>query len=95
MASFVTTIMDEECDRLISENLGVNYIDTEVYRANLEIQNRCVAVLNALCNAPEAAKPWGHKALPRALREAGYELYETPTLPHPDHARFFECAHPG
>ncbi len=40
LSSFVTTVMDEECDRLISENLGVNYIDTEVYRANLEIQNR-------------------------------------------------------
>ncbi len=59
MASFVTTIMDEECDRLISENLGVNYIDTEVYRANLEIQNRCVAMLSDLCNAPDPAKAWG------------------------------------
>ena len=59
MASFVTTIMDEECDRLISENLGVNYIDTEVYRANMEIQGRCVAILNDLCNAPHPEKAWG------------------------------------
>ncbi len=59
MASFVTTVMDEECDRLISENLGVNYIDTEVYRANLEIQNRCVAILNDLCGAPDPKKAWG------------------------------------
>jgi len=59
MASFVTTVMDEECDRLISENLGVNYIDTEVYRANLSIQNRCVAILLDLCNAPEPDKGWG------------------------------------
>jgi glutamate decarboxylase len=59
MASFVTTIMDEECDRLISENLGVNYIDTEVYRANLDIQNRCVAILNDLCGAADPAKAWG------------------------------------
>jgi glutamate decarboxylase len=59
MASFVTTVMDEECDRLISENLGVNYIDTEVYRANMEIQSRCVAILNDLCNAPEPHKAWG------------------------------------
>jgi glutamate decarboxylase len=44
MVSLVTTIMDEECDRLISENLGVNYIDTEVYRANLDIHNCCVTV---------------------------------------------------
>src|SRR5262249_47389059 len=59
MASFVTTIMDEECDRLISENLGVNYIDTEVYRANLDIHNRCVAILNDLCGAPEPGRAWG------------------------------------
>jgi glutamate decarboxylase len=59
MASFVTTIMDEECDRLISENLGVNYIDTEVYRANLEIQNRCVNILNDLCKAPDPDQAWG------------------------------------
>ncbi len=44
MASFVTTVMDEECNRLIGENLGVNDIDTEDYRANLEIQERCVAI---------------------------------------------------
>jgi len=42
MASFVTTIMDKECDEIIHENLGVNYIDTEVYWGNLEIEERCV-----------------------------------------------------
>tara|TARA_B100000745_G_scaffold122880_2_gene79773 strand:- start:144 stop:1496 length:1353 start_codon:yes stop_codon:yes gene_type:complete len=59
MASFVTTVMDEECDKLIAENLGVNYIDTEVYRANLDIQNRCVAILGDICNAPNPEKLWG------------------------------------
>ncbi|MDC0315422.1 glutamate decarboxylase [Synechococcus sp. AH-551-G15] len=59
MASFVTTVMDEECDRLIAENLGVNYIDTEVYRANSDIQSRCVNMLNDLCNAPDIDKSWG------------------------------------
>jgi glutamate decarboxylase len=59
MASFVTTIMDEECEKLIAENIGVNYIDTEVYRATLEIQNRCVNILNDLFNAPDPAKSWG------------------------------------
>ena len=62
MASFVTTVMDEECDKLISENLGVNYIDTEVYRANLEIQNRCVAILSDLYHGnPE--KTWGTQCI--------------------------------
>jgi glutamate decarboxylase len=59
MASFVTTTMDPECDQLIHENLGVNYIDTEVYRANLEIQNRCVNMLLDLYNAPDVEKGWG------------------------------------
>ena len=63
MASFVTTVMDEECDRLISENLGVNYIDTEVYRANLEIQNRCVAILADLYHAPDPANVWGTECI--------------------------------
>jgi hypothetical protein len=31
----------------------------------------------------------------RALREAGYKLEETPTRPHPDHARSFERARPN
>ena len=30
MASFVTTVMDDECDKLISENPGINSIDTEI-----------------------------------------------------------------
>ena len=59
MASFCTTVMDDECNRLISENLGVNYIDTEVYRANLEIQDRCVAILSDLCGASDRKKAWG------------------------------------
>src|SRR5215468_11797945 len=59
MASFVTTVMDEECERLICENLGVNYIDTEVYRGNLEIQNRCVNILADLFHAPDPSRVWG------------------------------------
>jgi glutamate decarboxylase len=59
MASFVTTTMDAECDQLIHDNIGVNYIDTEVYRANLDIQNRCVNMLLELYNAPDVSKGWG------------------------------------
>jgi hypothetical protein len=32
---------------------------------------------------------------PRVLREAGYELVEQPTRPHPDHVRSFERATPN
>jgi transposase InsO family protein len=39
-----------------------------------------------------AASP---NAVARVLREAGYELQEQPTRPHPDHARRFERAAPN
>jgi len=52
MASFVTTVMDDEANRLISENLGKNYIDTEVYGRTAEIEKRCVKTLLDLYNAP-------------------------------------------
>jgi len=52
MASFVTTVMDDEANRLISENLGKNYIDTEVYGRTAEIEQRCVKTLLDLYQAP-------------------------------------------
>ena len=63
MASFVTTIMDPQAERLISENLGMNYIDTEVYRGALEIQNRCINILGNLFNAPDIEKVWGTETI--------------------------------
>lgn len=63
MASFVTTVMDEQAERLIRENLGVNYIDTEVYRGALEIQDRCIKILGNLFNAPDSSKVWGTEAI--------------------------------
>jgi len=68
MASFVTTVMDDECERLIHENLGVNYIDTEVYRANLDMQNRCISILGDLFNAPNPEKYGVHNVLVRQKR---------------------------
>ncbi|WP_339388112.1 glutamate decarboxylase [Vibrio caribbeanicus] len=56
MASFVTTVMDEEANQLISENLGKNYIDGEVYNRTLEIEQRCVRMLLDLFNAPHDMK---------------------------------------
>ena len=56
MASFVTTVMDEEANRLIRDNLGKNYIDGEVYNRTLEIEQRCVRMLLDLFNAPHNMK---------------------------------------
>ena len=53
MASFVTTVMDEECDRLIVDNLG-STTSTRGLSRQPEIQNRCVAILNDLwCSGPK------------------------------------------
>ena len=56
MASFVTTVMDEEANQLIRDNLGKNYIDGEVYNRTLEIEQRCVRMLLDLFNAPHNMK---------------------------------------
>jgi transposase InsO family protein len=39
--------------------------------------------------------PASPEAVARVLREAGYELEEAPTRPHPDHVRHFERARPN
>ena len=41
------------------------------------------------------ALPASPEAVARALREDGYELEETSTGPHPDHARSFRRAYPN
>ena len=63
MASFVTTTMDEEAKELIVENLGRNFIDTEVYRRSLAMEEYCVRMLADLYNCPEGFEPWGTDAL--------------------------------
>jgi glutamate decarboxylase len=52
LASFVTTWMEPEADRLVVETLGKNYIDADEYPMTTEIQNRCVNILARLYNAP-------------------------------------------
>jgi len=58
LASFVTTWMEPEAERLMVETLGKNYIDQDEYPQTTEIQNRCVNMLAHLYNAPE-----GHTAM--------------------------------
>jgi len=52
LASFVTTWMEPEAERLMAETLGKNYIDQDEYPQTTEIQNRCVNMLAHLFNAP-------------------------------------------
>ena len=53
LASFVTTWMEPEAEKLISENLHKNFIDHDEYPQTEVIHNRCVNMLARLFNAPE------------------------------------------
>ncbi len=53
LASFVTTWMEPEAERLITENLHKNFIDHDEYPQTEVIHNRCVNMLARLFNAPE------------------------------------------
>ncbi|GBG60797.1 hypothetical protein CBR_g12535 [Chara braunii] len=52
LASFVTTWMEPECDKLILEALNKNYIDMDNYPISTELQDRCVNMIARLLNAP-------------------------------------------
>ena len=53
----------------------------------------CERISDMLVRGP--ALPASPNAVARVLREAGYELVEQPTKPHPDHIRSFERANPN
>ena len=53
----------------------------------------CERISDMLVRGP--ALPASPNAVARVLREAGYELVEQPTRPHPDHVRRFERAAPN
>ncbi|GAA6059938.1 hypothetical protein JCM10212_003078 [Sporobolomyces blumeae] len=52
LASFVTTYMEPEAERLMIDNLSKNMIDQEEYPAMAEIENRCVNHIARLFHAP-------------------------------------------
>eukprot|EP00250_Pteridium_aquilinum_P021849 c25246_g1_i1 orf=86-547(+) len=52
LATFVTTWMEPECDKLIMESLNKNYIDFEEYPATVDLQDRCVNMIARLLHAP-------------------------------------------
>jgi len=52
LATFVTTWMEPEAQRLIAENLYRNFIDHAEYPISAEIEQRCIRMLANLFNAP-------------------------------------------
>ncbi|XP_027333829.1 glutamate decarboxylase 1-like [Abrus precatorius] len=58
LASFVTTWMEPECDKLIMAAINKNYVDMDEYPVTTELQNRCVNMIAHLFNAPlEESEP--------------------------------------
>ncbi|KAF2735618.1 glutamate decarboxylase [Polyplosphaeria fusca] len=52
LASFVTTYMEEEAEKLMVDAFSKNFIDYEEYPVSADIQNRCVSMVARLFNAP-------------------------------------------
>ncbi|KAJ9149761.1 Glutamate decarboxylase [Pleurostoma richardsiae] len=55
LASFVTTYMEEEAEKLMAESFAKNFIDYEEYPQSADIQNRCVSMIGRLFHAPVGA----------------------------------------
>ena len=63
LASFVTTWMEPEADKLILESINKNYVDNDEYPQTGKIQDRCVNMLARLFNAPHNSKSVGTSAI--------------------------------
>lgn len=59
LASFVTTWMEPEADRLIIESIDKNYVDNDEYPQTEKIQDRAVNMLAGLFNAPSDCESIG------------------------------------
>ncbi|KAJ4288525.1 hypothetical protein N0V90_011762 [Kalmusia sp. IMI 367209] len=52
LASFVTTYMEDEAEKLMVDAFSKNFIDYEEYPVSADIQNRCVSMIARLFNVP-------------------------------------------
>jgi glutamate decarboxylase len=59
LATFVTTWMEPEAERLMAETFSKNMIDKDEYPQTAEIERRCVNMVARLFHAPEDGHPVG------------------------------------
>ena len=59
VATFVTTWMEPQAERLMAQTFDKNMIDKDEYPQTAEIETRCVRMLSRLWNAPDAKEPTG------------------------------------
>ena len=58
LATFVTTWMEPQAEKLMAECLDKNMIDKDEYPQTAELEMRCVNILSRLWNAPDAGRRW-------------------------------------
>jgi glutamate decarboxylase len=59
LATFVTTWMPSQADRLMAQTVEKNMIDKDEYPQTAEIESRCVEILADLWNAPRSVRATG------------------------------------
>lgn len=59
LATFVTTSMEVQAEKLMAECLDKNMIDKDEYPQTAELERRCVAILSDLWHAPDPDKTVG------------------------------------
>ncbi|AUG77102.1 glutamate decarboxylase [Kitasatospora sp. MMS16-BH015] len=59
LATFVTTSMEVQAEKLMAECLDKNMIDKDEYPQTAELERRCVAILGHLWHAPDQAQVIG------------------------------------
>src|SRR5512140_3503277 len=59
LATFVTTWMEPQAEKLMAECLDKNMIDKDEYPQTAELETRCVNILSNLWNAPDAEQATG------------------------------------
>lgn len=52
LASFVSSAMDKEAERLILESINKNFVDSNAYPRTSDIERRCVQIIAQLFHAP-------------------------------------------
>ena len=60
LATFVTTWMEPQADRLMAETFDKNMIDKDEYPRTAELEQRCVNMLSRLWNSPDDGPGHGH-----------------------------------
>jgi glutamate decarboxylase len=55
LASFVTTWMEPEAEKLMKETMSKNIVDMNIYPQTMEIHDRCISMITNLFHAEEKA----------------------------------------